>query len=109
MPIVQRYENKPNEQGVAKRILLEFLDYLRYKVENDKLTMEEVEGFSRMLQENLPLSGTIADFAEYYKKPEVNVRVAINQRMMSKPVRRVFYSFNAFRKCIPNSWKKSKD
>lgn len=106
---MQRYENKPNERGVAKRILLEFLDYLRYKVKNDKLTMEEVEGFSRILQENLPLSGTISDFAEYYKRPEVNVRVAINQRMMSKPVRRVFYSFNAFRKCIPNSWIKSKD
>lgn len=106
---MQRYENKPNEQGVAKRILLEFLDYLRYKIENDKLTMGEVEGLSRMLQENLPLSGTIADFADYYKKPEVNVRVAINQRMVSKPVRMVFYSFNAFRKCIHESWRKNKD
>lgn len=82
---MQRYENKPNEQGVAKRILLEFLDYLRYKIENDKLTMGEVEGLSRMLQENLPLSGTIADFAEYYKKPEVNVRVAINSAVANYP------------------------
>lgn len=106
---MQRYENKLNGQGVAKRILLEFLDYLRYKVENDKLTMSEVDGFSRILQENLPLSGTISDFAEYYKKPEVNVRVAIHQRMISKPVRRVFYSFNAFRKCVPDSWKNRKD
>lgn len=103
---MQSYENKPKEQGVAKRILLEFLDFLRYKIENDKLTMGEVDSLSRILQENLPLFGTADDFADYYGKPQVNVRVAINQRMLSKPVRRVFYSFNSFRKCIPESWKK---
>ena len=106
---MQKYDNKAKEPNFWKGIILEFLDFLRYKVENDKLTMKEVEAFSRILQENLPVSGTISDFAEYYKKPEVNVRVAINQRMIPKPTRRVFYPFNAFRKCIPDSWKKSKE
>lgn len=37
----QSYKKPPEEQGFGKKIILDFLDFVRYKVESDSLTMEE--------------------------------------------------------------------
>lgn len=88
----------------GKKILLDFIDFFRFKVENDLLTMEEVEGAARLLEKCLPLIGTSDDLARFYNQSKTNVSSVINRRMVQKPVRRVFYSFNAFQKIVPNSW-----
>lgn len=36
----------PKEQSTWKKIALEFLDYLRFKIESDSLTMEKVESIA---------------------------------------------------------------
>ena len=91
--------------SVSKRLLLEFIDYLRYKVENDLLTVDEISGAAKSAMENLNLVGTTEDFARFFGQPKTNVSSVINRRMICKPVRRVFYSFNAFLKIVPESWK----
>ena len=101
---MQKYDNISKETSASKRIVLEFLDFLRYKVENDKLTMEEMEGMARLFEEHLPLVGTADDFARFYGQSKTNVSSLLNRRMIQKPIRRVFHSFNSFRKVIPKSW-----
>lgn len=93
-------------QSIGKRIILDFLDFIRFKVENDTLTLEETESLSHMFENNLILTGTIDDIAKFYGKPKENVRVVMSRKVLSKPRRCVLHSFNAFRKAVPDKWKK---
>ena len=92
-------------ENVGKRILSEFLSYLKYKVDNDLVTMEEVESVLRMIEESLTVLGTADDFARFYGQPRTNISSVINRKMMDKPIRKVYYSFKAFRKIIPEKWR----
>lgn len=92
-------------ENVGKLILSEFLSYLKYKVDNDLLTMEEVESIVRTLEDNLTVLGTADDFARFYCQPRTNISSVINRKMMAKPIRKVYYPFKAFRKIIPEKWK----
>ena len=96
-------DNKPE---VAKKLVLEFLDFLKYKVENDLLTMEDIDSIVRVIKQDLKIVATIDDLAAFYCQPNGNVRSLINRRMIQKPQRRVYYSFNAFSKIVPEKWKK---
>ena len=93
------------ETNIWKGIVLEFLDYLRYKVENGKLTMRETESMAKTLESGLDLQGTVEDFSRFYGQSRTNVSSVINRRLFIKPVRRVYYSFHAFRKVVPERWK----
>ena len=103
---MQNYKEESKDKGFGKKILLEFLDYLSFKVKNDSLTMEETDSLARTFMENITLTGTIDDLARYYGQSRDNVKVVINRKLLSKPKRRVYYSFNAFNKIIPKSWHK---
>lgn len=92
------------EQSLGKRIALEFLDFLRFKVENDSLTMEEVESIAKTFEESVNLTGTADDFARFYGKSKTNVTTVIDRKMMSRPRRLVVHSFNEFRRNKPASW-----
>lgn len=90
-----------------KHNLSEILGYIKYKLDNDLCTPEEIESVSRMVQENLELHGTIEDIARYYGVPESRVRNTINRKMIEKPKRRVYYRFLSFMKIAPEKWRKS--
>lgn len=96
-------DNKPE---VAKKIVLEFLDFLKYKVENDLLTMEDIDSIARVVKADLKIMGTLDDLASFYGQSKTNVSSVINRRMIQKPQRRIYYSFNAFQKITPEKWKK---
>ncbi|MBR5660595.1 MAG: hypothetical protein IKW99_03500 [Bacteroidales bacterium] len=91
----------------GKIILSEFLAFLKYKVDNDLLTMEEVDSLAKAFADNIRLTGTIDDLAGFYRQSRNNVKVVINRNLIAKPQRRVFYSFNAFRKIVPKRWLES--
>ena len=93
-------------QSIGKKIILDFLDFIRFKVENDTLTLEETESLSHMFENNLILTGTLDDIARFYGKPKENVKVVISRKVLAKPKRCVLHSFNAFRKAVPDKWKK---
>lgn len=101
----QSYKKPPEEQGFGKKIIVDFLDYLKYKVESDSLTMEEADSLARAFMENVNLTGTVDDLAGYYGQSRNNVKVVICRKLIPKPVRRVYYSFNAFRKVVPKGWR----
>lgn len=103
---MQSYKEDWKDYPLGKRIVLEFLDYLSFKVRTDSLTMEETDSLARTFMENISLTGTIDDLADFYNQSRENVKVVINRKLLSKPKRRVFYSFNAFNKVIPKSWRK---
>lgn len=93
------------KESIGKRIILEFLDFIRFKVESDTLTMEDTESIAKVLEENMELSGTADDFARFYGKSKTNVTTVIDRKMLPRPKRRVLYSFRLFRQAIPKSWR----
>ena len=101
---MQKYNNMPKEQNIGKKIVLEFLDFLRFKIENDELTMEETESLARTMEINLQLMGTTDDFARFYGKSKTNVTTVIDRKMMPRPKRTLLHSFNLFRKNKPSTW-----
>lgn len=103
---MQKYKEDLKDYNLGKKIALEFLDYLSYKVRSDSLTMEETNSIAKTFMENITLTGTIDDLANFYGQSKDNVKVVINRKLLSKPKRRVFYSFNDFLRIIPERWRK---
>ena len=95
-----------------KRIILNILDYLRYQVENDKCTSEELKSILEMVSESMEISATIKDMAEFYGQSESNVSNVISRRPIpksQKPKRRVYYNLAFLSKLIPKSWIEEKE
>ena len=89
-----------------KKVILNILDYLRYQVENDKCTSEELKSILEMVSESMEISATIKDMAEFYGQSESNVSNVISRRPIpksQKPKRRVYYNLAFFSKLIPKS------
>ena len=97
---------RDNKSEVTKKLVLEFLDFLKYKVENDLLTMNDVDSIAKAIKQDLKIVATSDDMAAFYGQSNGNVRSLISRRMIQKPQRRVYYSFNAFSKIVPDKWKK---
>ena len=92
------------DTNFAKRIILDFLDFIRFKVENDSLTLEEADSIAKTIEGGLSLTGTADDFARFYGKTKTNVTTVIDRRFLPKPKRVLLHSFNEFRKVVPSTW-----
>lgn len=95
--LLQKYENNLN-------LLSEFIDYLKFKIDNKKLTLREAEGLRKMFFDNLTLTGTAEDIAGFYHRTPQDVRNVVHRKMLKKPERRVHYSFSDFQNIAPESW-----
>ena len=96
-------------QNPTKKLLLEILDFLRYKVDTDQCTMEEIRKFSDIAIEQLDTLATTEDIAKFYDQPLYNVHNILKRRPIPKdkqPKRRVYFSFNLFASLKPKSWKR---
>lgn len=93
------------KESTGKKIIIEFLDFIKYKVENGTLTVDEVESLSKAVASDMELRGTAEDFAKFYGKSVDNVRHIIHRKVFDKPTRKVLYRFSRFAKEIPQSWK----
>ena len=93
----------------AKKELLEILDFYKFKIDNNLCTPEEIESASKMLQENLDMYATVADFSKFFGVSETQVRSAINRKLIDKPKRRVYYRFLSFLKVAPRSWREKRN
>jgi len=100
----QSYKDSRN---IHKEILCEFLDFLKFKVENDRLTADEVASLVNSVVSGTDLYATAEELAKFYDQSQHNVRCIINRKLIAKPQRRVYYPFSAFAKVVPESWKKS--
>ena len=93
-----------------KHILLNILDFLRYKVDNDQCTPEELRKFSDIATKELNTNATIDELSEFYNQSRSNVSNVISRRPIpkdKKPKRRVYYNFAWFSSIIPDSWKRN--
>lgn len=94
-----------------KHILLNILDFLRYKVDNDQCTAEEIRKFSDIATKELNTSATIDELSDFYGQSRSNVSNVISRRPIpkdKKPKRRIYYNFAWFNSIIPDSWKRGK-
>jgi len=105
----QSYKEDSSKRNIHKEILCEFLDFLKFKIENDHLTVDEVSSLVESVVSGTNLYATARELARFYDQSEHNVRCVINRRLLAKPVRRVYYPFSAFAKAIPDSWKKRRN
>lgn len=101
---MQSYKKYANDKELCKKILSEVLGFLKSKVDNDSLTLEEEQAFVRLIENNVPLVGTSEDFARYFRQSPGSVRTVIHRKMLSKPVRRVTYRFLDFLRIVPERW-----
>lgn len=95
-----------------KNVLLDILDFLRYKVETDQCTAEEIRKFSDIATEQLDTLATTKEIADFYGESESNVRNVLARRYIAKeqkPKRKVYFSFNLFSKIKPQSWKRKEE
>lgn len=94
-----------------KHILLNILDFLRYKVDNDQCTPEEIRKFSDIATKELNTSATIDELSDFYGQSRSNVSNVISRRPIpkdKKPKRRIYYNFAWFNSIIPDSWKQKR-
>lgn len=95
-------------QNPVKALLLEVIDFLRYKVETDQCTAEELRKFTDIATEQLDTLASTQEIADFYGQNIYNVHNVLNRRPIpkdKKPKRKVYFSFNLFAQLKPKSWK----
>ena len=107
--MVQNNKTNANSQNASKRILLETIDFIRSKVENDTLTAGECASLANVVAQSLELCGTVDDFARFFGKSPNNVKVVICRKMTTPPFRSVLYPFDKFCRVIPETWRESRE
>ena len=93
----------------AKNYLIEMLEFYLFKLKKDACTMDEINAAAKALEENMPVSGTIKDFAEFYNKPESAVRTVLSRKVFDKPRRILLHPFYAFAKSVPLNWRNNRN
>ena len=94
---------------MIKKILLDIIDYYRYKIDSDQCAESAMRSAFNLLSNNLVCDTTIEDLALHYNQSESNVRNVIARFYIKKPKRRVFYNFLEFLKVMPDKWLDKKD
>ena len=92
----------------SKDIINNVLDFLKFKVNTDSCTPEELRNISDILTRELDSIGTVEEIAKFFDVSEVNLRTMISRKVPGKPKRRVYYRFIDILKSIPDSWLKKK-
>jgi len=94
-----------DDSQICKRLLCEFLDFLKFKLEHNTLTLGEKQGLFKALTTNVELMGTAEDIADFYHKSPQDVRTVVNRRMITPPQRKVHYSMTEFQRIVPPKWR----
>lgn len=89
---------------MIKELLLDIIDFCRYKVENNECTDADMRNAFELLSDELSCEATISDLAKHYRQSENNVRNVIARKYIGKPTRRVSYDYRKIIKVIPRSW-----
>lgn len=95
----------------AKELVLEFLKYCIFRVQNDECTQEELSDVVDRLGEEMNVLGTREDFSRFYGQSDGNVRNVLARRYIpenQKPRKRVLYRFGWFSRQVPSSWHNTK-
>lgn len=91
-----------------KNMLIETLDYYRYKVINDECTADDMKSIFKAISNGVICDTTIKDLAEFYGQSESNIRNVLSRNIVKKPKREVLYNFFDVSKIIPKRWRGEK-
>jgi len=87
--------------------IIEVLDLFKSKLKNGNCTKEQTDAVYKVVSENLDIFATADELARHYGKSRDAIHSVIKRRMLEKPRRNItLYSFKAFRRYIPSSWRK---
>jgi transcriptional regulator GlxA family with amidase domain len=84
--------------------LVALCDFIKYQLENDKCTADEIKSIYRMVETNLEVDATTKDIAEFMNQSESNVKAVISRNYGDKPKRKVYHSMFWFLKKMPSKW-----
>lgn len=90
-----------------KQALLDILDFLKYKVETDGCTPEEMKSAYKAVAENVCTKATTSDIADFYDQSPSNVRNLVSRWGVHGESKR-YYDFGKLQRFIPKSWRKRK-
>ena len=95
-------------EGNIKGVLLEFLKFAEYQVENDRCSLEQMKSLCEVIMRDIKVMATIDDIAGFYGQSSSNVRNVLARRIIPKgdKERRVMYNFTRFVKMMPEKWLK---
>jgi hypothetical protein len=82
------------------------LDYLKYQLENDRCTAEEIRSMYQIASRELDVDATAQDIAKFFDQKEANVRNICSRNYGDKPKRKVYHNLSWFIKVMPDSWLK---
>lgn len=92
---------------IEEDFIIEVLDLFRSKLKNGSCTKEQTDAVYKVVTENLDIFATADELAKHYGKSKDAVHSIIKNKMIQKPKRNVtLYSFKAFSKLIPSTWRK---
>lgn len=101
---MQNCKINANNQSLSREILIRSIDYLKYKIEHNTLSVSEMQALVRFFCEDLNLEGTAEDFADFFGQSKNNVKVAICRKLIDSPKRKVLYPFSKFIRIVPRTW-----
>ena len=96
-------------ENPTKKLLLEIIDFLKYKVVTDQCTPEELRKFADVTTQQLDTMASTEEIAKYYGQKLSNVHNVLNRRPIpkdKKPKKKIYFSFNLFATLKPKSWNK---
>lgn len=96
-------------ENPTKKILLEIIDFLKYKVTTDQCTLEELRKFADVAMNELDTMASTEEIADYYGQKLNNVHNVLKRRPIpkdKKPKKKIYFSFNLFATLKPKSWNK---
>lgn len=91
-----------------KQIVLDILDYLRYQVENDKCTAEELRDITETFVERVGVDAMAEDAAKFYGVSENSIRQLPNYTPVPKPKRHSYFNLTKIAIFKPSKWSKKK-
>lgn len=88
-------------------LIIEVLELFIRKLKRGECTREQVKSAYTAITENMDIFASADELAEMYGKSRDAVHSVIKRRMIQKPRRNItLYSFKAFRKLVPPSWRR---
>ena len=89
--------------------IVEVLDLLKDKFKRGECAKQQTDAIYGLFLENYDILVTPDELSKHYGKTREAVHGVIKRRMFEKPLRNVtLYSFKAFAKIIPASWRKKR-
>ena len=92
------------EEQTMRELLCECLRFIERKIEDGKVTINDIRTMTETLCSTLGIDATIKDIANFYDTSEINVRSLIKRRILGKPKRRVYYDFREIAEKVPAKW-----